>query len=398
MNSSSVIDSTLPRSIRVLLIVFCAFVPTVFYVGEYHYRPDLTPIILFGEVFQPKQLPQLKALHPEIWPGYGYDGQFYAQIALDPTLRDPHMAHAIDNPGLRAQRIFLPALAHVLGFGRPRTILFVYALLNLLFWYFLLFFLVVKMPVKTPRRFLVLYAIMLSTGTLISIERALTDLPASTFGLISLEVGEFSGAIFIALAMLTKPTFGLFLLRYAGRQSRERIHWLRRAGCVVLALALPFLWQLYLTRLWGARAVDPELFQIPFTAWAHRLALNWHILRATPFPGEIALWAWNFFEFLALVSMMVQAAFILLRPRWRRPIWLVGAAFSLLLLCLADQCYADQDGYTRIVLPVTIIFNLLLLELRSVPLFLTLFLAGNIGLIEDVGEMLILACKPTFQL
>jgi hypothetical protein len=45
----------------------------------------------------------------------GYDGQFYAQLALHPDLKDPNLANALDNPVYRARRIGLSLLAFCLG-------------------------------------------------------------------------------------------------------------------------------------------------------------------------------------------------------------------------------------------------------------------------------------------
>jgi len=42
---------------------------------------DFTPLIFFGQYFEPRELPEVRALHPEIQPGFGCDGQFYAQTA-----------------------------------------------------------------------------------------------------------------------------------------------------------------------------------------------------------------------------------------------------------------------------------------------------------------------------
>ena len=65
----------------------------------------------------------------------GYDGLYYAQIAHDPTLRDPALPRAMDNFAYRARRILPPALAWVLGAGQPAWIIHTYPLLNVLAWF-----------------------------------------------------------------------------------------------------------------------------------------------------------------------------------------------------------------------------------------------------------------------
>ena len=60
----------------------------------------------------------------------GYDGLYYAQIAQDPTLRNPELPRAMDNFAYRARRILPPALAWLAGLGRPAWVIEAYALLN----------------------------------------------------------------------------------------------------------------------------------------------------------------------------------------------------------------------------------------------------------------------------
>ena len=64
----------------------------------------------------------------------GYDGLYYAQIAQDPTLRDPELSRAMDNFPYRARRILPGALAWVLGAGRPAWIIHTYSLINVGAW------------------------------------------------------------------------------------------------------------------------------------------------------------------------------------------------------------------------------------------------------------------------
>jgi hypothetical protein len=388
------LDRPLPLVVRVILILIYAFIPTAYVVMQYKHRHDLTQIISFGETFQARELPEIRQMQPAIKVGDGYDGQFYAQMALDPTFRRPDLPGALDNPGFRGQRIFLPAIAHVLGLGRPKAVVFMYAVLNLAFWYALFAVLIRQLPAVSARGFLVLFAIMLGTGTLISVESALTDLPAATLGFISLSLGETSAALLISLAILTKPTCGLFVVRYLLPFPRTVGEWGRKGMMVLLALILPFLWQLYLFRMLDSKAVDDSQFALPLEGWWRRVATGWRILEESPHPwhsGATLMWEWNLFEFLAVVSMMAQAAFLLLRPRWRQPIWLVGVAFVFLFFCLSDKVYVSQVNYTRTVLPMTIAFNILLMEVRPIPLFLFLLIVGNIGLLEGIGEMVLIS-------
>jgi hypothetical protein len=386
----NLLDRELSRRARALLVAACAFIPTFYLAQQYRQRADLTRVISFGQIFETRELPEIRDLHPAIERGAGFDGQFYAQIALDPTCRRPDLPGALDNPSLRMQRILLPALAHVLGGGKPARVVFDYALLNLGFWYLLLAVLVRRHPATTPRRFLALFAIMLTTGTLISVQSALTDLPAVTLGFISLGLAELPAAAIISLAILTKPTCGLFLLRYLAPFPQTVRDAFQRVGLVLFALALPMLWQFYLVGTIKAKVLDSGQFGAPFTGWWHRWWSSIQTWGASPLPqtGEVLTWEWNVFEVLALISMTIQIIYLVLTPRWRHPLWLVSLAFIALFFCFSDKNFSAEVGYTRTVLPITIAFNLFLLEIRSTPRFLLLFLGGNFGLLEGAGDML----------
>ncbi len=390
MTDRGLLDRPLPRWTRVALLLLCALIPTLYVARQYERRHDLSPIICYGQFFAPRQLPEIRAMHPAIGSFLGFDGQFYVQIALDPTLRRPDLADAVDSLSYRGQRILLPALAWLLGAGKPAAIVVVYALLNLAFFYLLLGVLTRRLPVATPRGMLVLYAILFTTGSLVSVEYAMTDLPAATFAVISLGLGEVSAGILLALAMLTKPTYGLFLFGRILPLPAGWSGWRRRVLLVLLALAPVILWEDYLLHFGTGQVVDTTQFTLPFVAWARLAVGNWQALLHAA-PGSTWLMrADAFFQFAALISSTVQAAFLALRPRLRNPVWIVGVAFAVLLFCLPEKTIIDAEGYTRTVLPLAIAFNLLLLDVRAPRRFLALLILGNFGLMEGLWEMLFL--------
>ena len=64
----------------------------------------------------------------------GYDGAYYVQIALYPTLDNPELKKAIDNLPYRARRILFCWAAWALGLGQPAWIVQAHALLNVICW------------------------------------------------------------------------------------------------------------------------------------------------------------------------------------------------------------------------------------------------------------------------
>src|SRR5690606_12205186 len=99
-----------------------------------HPEYGFTGLIQFGGQFARYALPAVAAVPHAIQPGSGYDGQFYAQLSIDPTLRDPALDRAIDSLPVRGRRILLSWTAFLVGLGQPAWILQVYALQNVVFW------------------------------------------------------------------------------------------------------------------------------------------------------------------------------------------------------------------------------------------------------------------------
>jgi hypothetical protein len=131
--SSSASRAWFPRAICACAVVFVLVTVTL----RWDRASGFTPLIAFGENWAPQRLPALKDLPVATVPGGGYDGQFYAQIAVQPEPTSPVVQKALDNPAYRFRRILLPLLAHVLGGGQPWAILNIYALLNLAAWLWL---------------------------------------------------------------------------------------------------------------------------------------------------------------------------------------------------------------------------------------------------------------------
>ena len=71
----------------------------------------ITRLLTAGTAFDERGIPAWretpKYLDPYPPHRWGFDGQRYAELALDPLLRDPQLEHALDNPPYRARRSLL---------------------------------------------------------------------------------------------------------------------------------------------------------------------------------------------------------------------------------------------------------------------------------------------------
>ena len=106
---------------RISVVYAAAIVLFVTSIAKW-YEPDtgLTALIKFGERLEHRRLPSVQAVPRRIYAdSIGYDGQFYAQLAVDPLLGDPGIGVALDAPAYRARRILFSWTAYLAGLGRP---------------------------------------------------------------------------------------------------------------------------------------------------------------------------------------------------------------------------------------------------------------------------------------
>ena len=311
---------------------------------------------------------------------WGYDGQFYAQIALDPTLLDPGLDQALDAPHYRARRIGLPALAALIGLGDPLWTLQIYAVLNLTFWLMLAILLVARYPPDQPRHWLVHIALLWSAGVLHSMDRSLTDLPAATLGLLAVYFGQRGGRWLMALSALVKETSLLSFVAVAGWRpvANPRIWW--RSLGVLLLMTLPLLiwigW-VYL-RFGQISSGQSRMFAWPGIALWNKLSTAANQLSGLTDMG-LPLASFRVLDLVAPLSLLVQSLYLMSRPEPRSALWLYGIGFAVLFWLIGPPVWAGQQAYARVLLPLTLSFNLLLLERRS-PDFAYWFVLGNIGL------------------
>jgi hypothetical protein len=174
------------------------------------WSPDygVTRFINIGHEFNQRGLDVYRATPKYMDPfpssRWGFDGQHYAQLSLDPLLRDPKIKVAIDNPPYRARRILMPWLAWLGGLGHPFWVLNVYAALNLVFW---LGFVVMMARLFRPYGWAGVAgfsAMLLTCGIIESVRGALTDFPAFVLMTLAVMMGGMGGAGVLALAGLAR--------------------------------------------------------------------------------------------------------------------------------------------------------------------------------------------------
>ena len=349
-------------------------------------RTGFTPLIRFGEKWQERRSSRLQDLPISTVPqSSGYDGQFYAAIALDPLLLSPELDRVIDAPAYRARRILAPTVAAFIGLGNSWLTLQAYALLNIPCWFALGWLLRRHLSGNDWQSFARWIGCMFSIGVLDSVRQSLVDLPALLFLALAVEAQlsekNSKSTLWLALGNLTKETSVLGTIALYGN---SLIGPARRSGrrlSLFLAVLPLALWALYVQQRFSGVGQD--------TSWGN---FNWPLIglleQINLCSAEIFKGNFNgryTFGLLAILGLMTQTWVVWRRPQWSAPWWRIGAIYSLLLIFLSSWVWSGYWAACRSVLPLTICFNLLLPINRW---FWILWLAGNLTLLHGVWRFI----------
>ncbi|HVZ65244.1 MAG TPA: hypothetical protein VG936_11780 [Lacunisphaera sp.] len=342
-----------------------------------------TSLIRFGDTWENKRLPTLQSLPIATVSGSnGYDGQFYATLAIDPLLRDAQLGQVLDAPAYRARRILVPLAAYAAGFGRPWWILQAFALVNVSCWF--IFGALLRRIIDEPGwiGFARWFACLFGMGVLDSVRQSLVDLPALLLLALAIEAGKRQHsareATWFALAALAKETS---LWGAAAVQAKNLMagSW-RRPLIVLLSAGLPIgLWSVYV----GSRFQNPASSGLGNLSWpfAGLLTQLRYSLRELSFGNLDGRYS---FGLLAMVGLATQAVVLWRRPDRESPWWRAGAGYSVLLVFLSYWVWSGYWAVCRAVMPMTIAFNLLLSGRRFWPFWLL----GNFTLLHAVWRFL----------
>lgn len=359
------------------------------------YHPGLGFTALLGiPAGRDSKTPALEAIpHYEYPPWASYDGQFYVQRAFDPFILDTDVDRAMDSAPFRARRILFSWTAYALGLGRPAWIVNVYALQNVVCWLIFAALLTRWLPLTSGRNLLLWAACLFSHGFLWSVRFSLLDGPSLLLiacAIAAVERGRpLLSAAMTGISALGRETNVLAIfaqpwsLDLARGGPRSRAMWLRAGTASVLALLPLVLWYDYLRSIYRSTTlVGTNQLMWPGTG----LAKPW----TQTMQGAIAhgVLSTDALALCLLLSLAVQALHLFVVRTYGDPWWRVGVAYAVLMLLL-DQVLANPvtGAITRVLLPMTVAFNILLARRSSAWRFWPWVLLGNLHLLPALRVM-----------
>ena len=348
-------------------------------------RTGFTSLLRFGDDFSDSRIPTIAKLPVSSVSGIGYDGQFYAQLAVESDPRAPALQKALDLPRYRARRILLPWIAHGLAAGDPWRALNVYAVLNIGAWLAAAWWLGKRVEPEGFRGLAVWIACLFGVGALDSVRFALTDLPAMLAILIAVDLSlrgrRTSAAIVLGLGGLVRETTILAAPLFLRPWPKNRTSWLAsavRGAIVVLPLAIWVGWLMAKMPADVGTGVEGN-FDWPGLALGRHLLTCFKALCSGDTDSRYTFGA------VAALGLAYQSGFVLSRLK-EDSVWIsVAVPFAVLFWLLGDAVWHGYWAAERALLPLTFAFNLLLLRERR---FWWQFILANACLIHGIYRFL----------
>ena len=345
-----------------------------------------TSLIRFGQTWNGHRHSSLQSLPIAVVPdSNGYDGLFYAQIALDPTLRDAEFIQVVDAPAYRARRILVPALAAILGMRNLWWTMQAYALVNV--FALVIFALLLRRHIggNDWLAFARWVGCVFSMGAIESVRQSLVDLPALLLLLLAIEAhsrARFApSSLWLSLGNLAKESSFLSALALECDFSTAKVSW-RRIVLSLVVCAVPLAaWSLYVQYRFPVNGSGNGLGNVswPLFGLLDHLKTCLNGLRSGNFDGRYSM------GLLAVLGFTVQISVLWRVPRLDSPWWRIGAIYSLLFLILSPWVWTGYWAACRALLPMTVAFNLLLPGQRN---FWPLWVLGNLTLLHGLWRFL----------
>jgi hypothetical protein len=289
---------------------------------------------------------------------------------------------ALDAAPYRSRRILFSWTAYLFGLGRPAWILKAYALQNIVAWLLIAWVLLRWLPPSAPRNLVPWIGCLFGVGLITSVRFALTEGPGLL--LLALAVAAMErGRPWLASGLMALVGLGRETNFLAGGLLLDRVpkSWRDAASLASrgIVAVLPFAaWFLYVRWVFPPIPVsDAANFAPPFSGYLAKWSVTLAQLQASGWWGS-----WARFNLAALVSITVQAAFLLTRREWASPWWRAGVTCCALMPFLSYPVWeGDPGAIMRVVLPMSVAFNVLVVRSRW---FWPIVIAGNLSVFHGI--------------
>jgi hypothetical protein len=353
------------------------------YVRVYTPEYGITKFLVVGHEFNRRGLAVFRSTPKYMIPHdrWGFDGQFYAELALDPLLRDPQLKIALDDPSYRSRRILTSWLAWAGGLGKPFWILNVYAALNLVFW---IGFVVLLTRLFRPYGWAGVAgfaAMLLTCGIIESVRSSLTDFPGYVLMTLSMMIGGAGGAGVLALSSLAREpnilaVVGLWKYRPPWLAAIKRNALLAAIAGLPLALWVTYvIWRFPIKHsitgnnlTWPLRGIMGKLGE--FSVHATNGDIAWRQWYSQLYTSE------DLHALLTIIAVLTQSIYLYTHREWENRFWRIGAVFVPFFLCISSIPWERHFTITRHALPITLAFNLVL-AMRPRRGWVVWFVLGN---------------------
>jgi hypothetical protein len=257
-------------------------------------------------------------------------------------------------------------------------------------WLLLALLLCRWLPPLSVRHWLAWSGCVFAHGLVSSVRYSLTDGPSLlliALAIASAERGRMlMASAILGISGLARESNILAALGCLSSSPFDRRLWVRRAIMALLMVAPPLLWLMYLRPLLGPEVLGGAgNVEAPFAGMLTKLSA---LVREYRFDG------WSppvIAGTLAILGLGVQVAYLAWRMEWRSAWWRAALPYVLLTAVLSWSVWIGSPGaFTRVLLPITVAFNVLLPSSRG---FWPIFVLGNLSVVTSIA--LLLSGLPT---
>lgn len=368
------------------LVILCVLA----IVGSYYdQRTGLTVLLSLPANSHDWELPAVRATdHAHNEEDVGYDGQFYAQMAVDPLLRDPDIDRALDNPGYRAHRVLLSWIAWAITPGAGAAArLEAFAWINIVAWLMMAWLLTRWLPPTDARMFVLWAGVLVGHGWVMSIRHSLTDGPSVLLMAIAIALVErrrsWWSALVIGISGLARETniaAGVVLLREIRADLRSVLGVGARLILCILPLAL---WLDYLRSIYGQHVfAGGGHISVPLVGLLWKLRMTIDLVAGSALTGPAVITAATVLALFGQLAALVWCTREWVRHRTLSLDWLLIAwVFAGLALTAHRVIWDGTPGaFTRVLLPLSVGVNVLLGGSRTAPWWLIVF--ANLSMVS----------------